>query len=191
MTTILWRGRWLDSSEFCDLSAKPGGHRLSGIVLLAIDGRPGQIRYAVDLDEAWRTDTVEVTTLIAGEDRHVRLTADAGGHWRLDGSPVAALDGCIDADLGFTPATNTLPIRRLGLQVGETAEIRAAWMRFPTLTVQAAVQFYERLDERLWRYRSGTFAADLTVDPSGLVVAYGEEVWTAVAHSDLQIRGGN
>ncbi len=189
MTNILCRGHWLSSSEYCDLTATAGGHRLSGTVLLPIDGRPGQIRYRVDVDEGWRTGAAEVTAVIAGAERPVMLTADAGGRWRLDGSSAAGLDGCIDVDLGFTPATNTLPIRRLGLQVGETAEVLSAWMRFPGLTVEAAVQSYERLDKRLWRYRSGSFAADLTVDPSGLVVAYGEDAWIAVAHSDLDIIG--
>ena len=38
----------------------------------------------------------------------------------------AHLDGCPDVDFGWTPATNTVPIRRLGLEVGETASITAA-----------------------------------------------------------------
>ena len=36
---------------------------------------------------------------------------------------------CVDVDLSFTPATNTLPIRRLGLDIGEEAEIHVAWLR--------------------------------------------------------------
>jgi uncharacterized protein len=89
---------------------------------------------------------------------------------------------CVDVDLGFTPATNTLPIRRLGLEVGEAAELAVAWLRWPTLRVERAEQRYERLARDRYRYSSGDFEADLTVDEHGLVVEY-EGVWRAVARA--------
>src|SRR5712664_99467 len=39
-----------------------------------------------------------------------------------------------DIDLAVTPATNTLPIRRLNLEVGQSQEVTAAWLKFPDLT---------------------------------------------------------
>jgi hypothetical protein len=39
-------------------------------------------------------------------------------------------EGCLDIDLGFSPSTNLLPIRRLTLAVGEAATVRAAWLPF-------------------------------------------------------------
>ena len=99
----------------------------------------------------------------------------------MDGAPVRALKGCTDVDLGCSPATNTLPIRRLRLAVGASHTIRAAWVRFPELVVEKAAQTYTRLDEFTYRYASGTFEAELTVDDDGLVAGYA--VWrrTAVA----------
>src|SRR5207247_1457892 len=82
------------------------------------------------------------------------------------------LQGCLDVDLGFTPATNTLPIRRLGLEPGGAAYIRAAWGLLPDLTVRAAAQRYDRLAERRYRYSSGPFASTLDVDEHGLVLDY-------------------
>jgi hypothetical protein len=35
------------------------------------------------------------------------------GVWRLNDLEISGLDECVDLDLGFTPATNLLPIRRL------------------------------------------------------------------------------
>ncbi len=90
------------------------------------------------------------------------------------------LAGCIDVDLGITPSTNTLPIRRLNLQVGESADVTAAWVRFPELTVEPLAQRYTRLDERRYRYESTTgFSAELEVDELGLVVRYGD-IWERV-----------
>jgi hypothetical protein len=128
--------------------------------------------------------------VVAGEGsaRRLALEADGAGHWAVDGAPAAGLDGCLDVDLGWTPATNTLPIRRLGLRLGRTATIAAAWVLFPHLSVQLARQSYERLAERRWRYRQETYAADLTVDDAGLVLRYDE--WTAIAHSRPEVLAG-
>ncbi len=56
--------------------------------------------------------------------------------------------------------------------VGETAEIDAAWIRFPELDVVRASQRYTRLADRRYLYQSRTFQAELDVDDLGLVVTY-------------------
>ena len=58
---------------------------------------------------------------------------DEKGNWTVDGKRRRALRSCTDVDLGCSPSTNTLPIRRLGLSVGATKTIQAAWIRFPEL----------------------------------------------------------
>jgi uncharacterized protein len=99
----------------------------------------------------------------------------------VDGKPAKALKGCTDVDLGCSPSTNTLPIRRLRLAIGGTKKIQAAWIQFPDLSVVKAAQTYTRLDEFTYRYASGTFEAELTVDDDGLVAAYAEWRRTAFA----------
>ena len=91
------------------------------------------------------------------------------------------LDGCEDVDVRVTPATNTLPIRRLELAMHQAVEVRAAWVGLPDLQVASLEQIYERVDERRYRYRSGDFAADLVVDDAGLVLRYGDRLWSALA----------
>ena len=94
------------------------------------------------------------------------------------------LDGCTDVDLGWTPATNTIPIRRLNLAIGDTETISAAWIRFPELDVVVSPQRYTRLADDCWRYQSGHYDFALTSDvASGLVLAYGDDLWRAVAVS--------
>ena len=88
----------------------------------------------------------------------------------MDCSVVAI--GCTDVDLGLSPSTNTLPIRRLNLAIGASHTIQAAWVVFPELSVQKAAQTYTRVDEFTYRYSSGTFEAELGVDDDGLVTSY-------------------
>lgn len=85
------------------------------------------------------------------------------------------LDGTKDVDLGFTPATNTLPVRRLSLEAGATASVTAAWVKFPDLTMEVLPQRYTRLNAVHYRYESagGTFVAELEMDELGIVVQYG------------------
>ena len=69
---------------------------------------------------------------------------------------------------------NLLPIRRLNLEVGQQAEVRSAWLRFPSFKLEPLSQVYTRLDEFTYRYSSneGEFVADLTVDEVGFVTDY-------------------
>lgn len=96
------------------------------------------------------------------------LEHDGAGTWR----DRPELDGCLEVDISITPMTNTLPINRLGLGVGESAEIRAVYVELPQLEVSVMPQRYTRLAERLYRYQSEGFQADLTVDEHNIVVDY-------------------
>jgi hypothetical protein len=67
-----------------------------------------------------------------------------------------------------------LPVRRLGLAIGESSEVRAAWLTFPEFVLEPLVQRYTRIGPLVWRYEShhGAFVRELTVDDHGLVVEY-------------------
>ena len=178
---ILWQGLISPSMERFIIGAADSGFAMSGLILQAHEEAPYVARYMIRVDESWRTRSVEVD-LEDGGRRHVSLNADGQGHWVRDDQPLDDLDGCIDADLEWSPSTNTLPIRRLGLKVGESRTVGAAWIRFPSLQVQRIDQSYQRLGDQRYRYRSGNFTADLAVDGDGLVLQYGAN-WKAVATS--------
>jgi hypothetical protein len=80
----------------------------------------------------------------------------------------------VDIDLPFTPSTNMIPIRRLSLNPGERAEVRAAWLRFPELTLEPLVQSYARTGDTSYHYESsgGEFVTDLEVGAAGFVLRY-------------------
>jgi uncharacterized protein len=77
-------------------------------------------------------------------------------------------------DIAISPLSNTLPIRRLELAVGESAEITTAYVAVPDLTVVTDPQRYTRLADHEYRYesRDSNFKRVITVDEHGLVVTY-------------------
>jgi uncharacterized protein len=169
---ILWQRLDTPGLERCLLQEHAHGARLQATVLVLLDAAPCEVRYSVELDVTWRTRLVDVSCMLSGEARLLRLEADGAGAWRLDGQERPDLVGCLDVDLGVSPSTNTLPIRRLRLEPGQGAAARAAWVRFPDLQVSVLEQRYERLGERRYRYSSPGFSAELGVDSLGLVEEY-------------------
>lgn len=166
------------ADEHCTLTLRDAGLALVGTVLGAEGGVPVRIEYRVLADASGVTTAAHVRDLRGFDQRTIALERDAKGNWTVDGKGVRSLKGCTDVDLGCSPSTNTLPIRRLRLGVGTSHTIRAAWLRFPELTVVNADQTYTRLDESTYRYASGDFQADLTVDEEGLVTGYAD--WTRI-----------
>ena len=169
------------TDEHCTLTQRDSGLSLVGTVLGSEGGVPVRIEYRVLADAEGLTTAAHVRDLRGFEQRTLVLERDAKGGWSVDGKTVRGLKGATDVDLGCSPSTNTLPIRRLRLGVGASKTIKAAWVRFPELTVVKADQKYTRLDEFTYRYASGDFEAELTVDDEGLVAAYADWARTGVA----------
>ena len=184
MTTrrVAWRrSDEVETDEHCTLTVRDGGLSLVGTVLGAEGGLPVRIEYRVLADGTGMSSAAHVRDLRGFETRTIALERDAKGNWSVDGAVVRALKGCTDVDLGCSPSTNMLPIRRLRLAVGASQKIQAAWVRFPELTIVKAAQTYTRLDAFTYRYASGDFEAELTVDDDGLVASYAEWRRTGVA----------
>ena len=115
----------------------------------------------------------------------IQIKTDSAGRWWLNEVEQPDVTNCIDIDLNFSPSTNLLPIRRLGLAVGESADVNAAWLRFPSFNLERLSQQYRRLDETTYRYESagGKFVAELKVGPAGFIVDY-PDLWQAEAFSE-------
>jgi len=106
--------------------------------------------------------------------RRLSATVQEDGRWQISGRERIDLQGCTDADLEISPSTNTIPIRRLGLPIGGSRELRAAWVRFPQLTIEPSRQRYTRLAEDRYRFENvdSGFSAEITVDEVGLILHY-------------------
>lgn len=185
MGGILWRRLDRPGHETARLVHAGDGWRLAGAAVFVHEGRPCRLDYLVVCDAAWRTVATRVTGWIGERTVAIDVAADTAGRWRLDGRDCPAVAGCLDVDLNFSPSTNLLPIRRLGLGPGQSAGVRAAWLRFPSFALEPLEQTYRRLDTETYRYESagGCFVADLRVDSAGFVTHY-PGVWEVEAGAE-------
>ena len=72
-------------------------------------------------------------------------------------------------DLGFSPLFNSLPVLA-GLE--ETTDFVMTFVQVPSLEVLRSEQRYEPVGDRVVRYRSDSFVADITFDEDGFVTHY-------------------
>ncbi len=180
-----WEGPGL---EHLHLTFSPDGALADGVIIGITEGQPFRVRYVIRCDARWRVRETHVT-LLSSDQPTIGLLSDGNGHWTTDtGEPRPDLDGCLDIDLIATPFTNTLPIRRLRLQPGTSADLLVAYVDVSELRLETARQRYTCLEA--WpdgaRYRfevlpSGGFTAELLVDAYGLVINYPQlfrRVWS-------------
>ncbi|MFF3867233.1 putative glycolipid-binding domain-containing protein [Micromonospora sp. NPDC001898] len=166
-------------------------------VAVAVDPIAYTCRYQLTTGPDWTVRRLEVEAEGAGWQRSVRLEP-AGDRWRVTtseqgdldaalraaGRPPVGLPGtdepdrladAVDVDLGGSPLFNTLPVRRLRLAsaaADTTHRITVAWVLVPSLAVVPAEQVYSALGAGRVRFASGTFTADLDLDPDGWVLRY-------------------
>jgi uncharacterized protein len=170
--------RWQDWSgkgiEHLVLREGPEDIVAEAVILGATNDEVFAARYRIVCDKLWRVRKVEIGQI--GDGHAVELAGDGAGNW-VDGSasPLPKLASAIDVDISVTPFTNTLPIRRLDLKAGQSADILAVYVQLPGQTVTTDRQRYTCLEpNRRYRYESldSDFTRDIEVDDDGLVVIY-------------------
>ena len=182
ISTIMWRRLDIPGLEVAELASGASGPALSGVVLLAHQDRPCRLEYRIACDSAWQTRTVDIRGHIGATPVSLELSRNAEHSWQVNNVLQPIVDGCIDVDLGFSPSTNLLPIRRLKLAIGDQAAVRAAWVRFPELRLEVLEQTYTRLSATTFLYESagGAFRRELAVNDVGFVLEY-PDFWHAEA----------
>jgi hypothetical protein len=174
MYVFLWRRLDAPGHDACRLEQRGEHWLLDGTAVFLHDGLPARLDYQVVADAAWRSQSGQVRGWVgpAPVDLHIGRNRDR--NWMLNGVPVSGLEACVDLDLGFTPATNLLPIRRLALAVGTSAQASAAWLDLTEDTLQVQEQRYERRSESTYWYESPRFGytALLEVTAPGFIRDY-------------------
>ncbi len=183
---VLWRRLDLPGHEIATIAPDADGWRVDGVAVLAESGRPCRIEYDIACDARWMTRHCVIRGFVGEQRVSLEIERRSIGVWSIDGQEVPALGGCDDIDLGFSPSTNLLPIRRLALPVGAHAVVRAAWIRFPQLTAEVLVQTYTHVSADRYVYESagGAFRRELEVDDFGCVIHY-PGLWHAEATAPL------
>lgn len=134
------------------------------------------VTYVVRLSATWQVRQFMLFRDLDEPD--LWLGTDGTGRWgEINGAHRHDLAGCTDIDLSVTPFTNSVPIRRLALDVGDEADVIAAMVDVESLGVLPARQRYRRLAARRFEYTNleSGYRAEFDVDEYGLVHDYPDE----------------
>jgi uncharacterized protein len=167
----------------CRLSAKG--------TAVGVNPVPYRLEYALKTADGFVTSRLRVRTEGNGWRRELDLRRSSDGDWswetRSKGGPELPLPGgeptiiaeALDCDLGLSPLTNSMPVRRHALhEGGGPVDFLMAWVSVPDLAVHRSRQRYTFLrreaDARIVRYesRGGSFTSDLRFDRDGIVIDY-------------------
>jgi len=162
--------------DACQFLPGADGWTLRGSAVFLQHGEVCQLRYEVLADSGFRTREASVTGLVGVRAVELRIRSDGDGTWMAGGVEQPQLAGCMDVDLGFTPATNFLPVRRLGLEIGQQAQAPAAYLAFPELRLEVLGQRYRRVSATGYEYEapSADYRGTLEFSGQGVIVDYPE-----------------
>ena len=192
---VQWMSTTWPAPDLCTLSEISSGWELDGEAQAMVNGSPVEVKYTVRVDRECKTRLVKIKQVDYGympgfsSTKRCTLKRDEFGRWTAtsgnDKPRLSDISRLTDIDIQVTPATNTLPIRRLDLAVGESAEVTAAWFRIPEFRLEPLRQRYTRTTDDTYRYESldHDFTATLTVDDLGLVVDY-DPGWVRLVSTD-------
>jgi hypothetical protein len=163
--TVTWETWDGEAQEILDVRWENEGWTVSGIV-----GRE-RVQYVTRLNATWQTRQFLLFRDL--EEPDLWLATDGSARWgEMNGAHRVELDGCYDIALSCTPFTTTIPIRRLPLHVGDSAELAVALVDVETLDVRAVRRRYTRIGERRWAVTNldEGVAHEFDVDEHGLVI---------------------
>lgn len=115
---VLWVRKDRPGNDACRFADAPGGYLIDGS---STDADWNILRYRIRARGDGTTRRVRI-----GAKSRIFVSRAPDDTWELNGKAATAVTGAKDIDLGFTPATFTLPIRRLKLSIGDQAEILVA-----------------------------------------------------------------
>jgi hypothetical protein len=160
---VLWVKQDGPGNDACRFADAEGGYLIDGS---SSDADWNILRYRI---RACGDGTTRRVRIGAKSRIFVRRAPD--DTWMVNGTPVPAVTGAKDIDFGFTPATFTLPIRRLKLGVGEEAQVLVARLDLQNVWLTPIrLAFRRTANEKYQCLNTETGAvSDLSVDAQGIV----------------------
>jgi hypothetical protein len=170
--TAFWRRLDVAGRDAARVSQTASGYELFGQSVFLDPRGPAALRYVLDLAPDWSTREGRITGFIGGRaiDTHI-VRAEKG--WTFDGKNFGMAE-VVDLDLGFTPATNMVQLKRVGLAIGEAADFDVAWLEAGDEKLVRLPQEYRRVSEFDYDYNSPTadYRATIVLAPSGFAADY-------------------
>ncbi len=179
--SIVWRRMDEPGIDLCRILRSEESWHLMGTATGLHSGAPLHVDYHVACDASWVTRTARLLGWVGDRRIDLVIRRDDKGSWTCNEQPVPGVLGAMDIDLGFTPATNTVAVRRSCLAPGAYVESTAAWLDEADWTLKPLRQTYRRMTDKQFEYTSPAngFRAILTLDEAMLVCDY-PDLWTAI-----------
>ncbi len=171
---------WVSQDEvgtehFC-LTRHGDGFLAQGTVIGLANSTPFSASYSLRFTDDWNMRFATVRRLdLRGN--ALSIETDGKGTWfGSEDLPLKSLKGCLDVDVSITPFTKSLPIHRLGLRKGQSAEVKVAYFDVPALKVRPVVQHFtclQPLGSKGGRFNfdrgGGADVVKITLDADGIV----------------------
>jgi uncharacterized protein len=173
-TNILWTGREYYSLENCLIDAGENGAEIISTIIGSYEYKLYKVEYRIRTNEHWQTVLLEINSRHSNQIQQLKFEGDGKGSWMQDGKKAEQFNGCIDVDIALTPFTNTLPIRRLKLNQGQSQNIQVIYCDLLEQVIKPVHQKYTCLSATGFHYQNipNDFEANIRVDESGFVVDY-------------------
>jgi hypothetical protein len=172
IATAFWRRLDVPGRDAARVTETAGGHELFGQATFLDPRGPTTLRYVLDLAPDWSTREGRITGFIGERtiDTHIVRTQEG---WTLDGKNFG-MPEIVDLDLGFSPATNMIQLRRVALAEGEEAEFDVAWLEAGDEELIRLPQKYRRVSQYDYDYHSpqGDYHATIVLAASGFASVY-------------------
>lgn len=162
---LQWKGQADNSIENCVFTADNSGTQAAAVIA----GNYGKLLYLIKTNPNWETVYFEINAHIGDKETRFSFHGDGKGNWRN-----VDLNGCIDIDISLTPFTNSLPINRLHLKIGERRIVDVLYVDVLERQIKKVQQAYTRISTFKYQYENvpNDFEAVITVDRSGFVMDY-------------------
>lgn len=172
--------------EFAEIGLEPDCLTAIGVAIAAAPV-PYRLDYEIAIRPGFTAARLEVVSTGDGWERTLNLERDEANDWSMavsqvgdvdlppPGGDLDAIEAATDFDLGLSPVTNLIPLRRYGLlERREPFELTVAWVSVPDLGVQPDGQRYTALGENLVGFEAldGTFASQISLDGDGIAQDY-------------------
>lgn len=174
--TLLWQRLDNPGLEQAEVETGDGLSLMaSGSLLHADTGI--SLRYRIELDQLGRLSHAHFDTS-APSAHQLTLHHTEDGIWLVNGQPEPAWSDCQELDLQACGLSNSFPIRRLKLAVGESVQLAMLFVRLPELSPSICPQRYTRLPDcdkqACYRYESPGCTANIIVDEQGFTLHYSD-----------------